>query len=1184
MPRATVAIPYGFASRPARVGLSARLAATVAGLALFAWDAGAETVVYRVNCGGPAVVAIDGGPAWSQDMTGAGASPYVNIGASGDNVAGTDQPMGAPHASVPAWVPLSVFADERWDGPAPEEMRWEFPVTTGTYAVRLMMAEGYNGTQAPGARVFDIACEGAVRLGGFDMYALYGGYTPGMASFVVSVADGGLSLELRHGAADDPSIRGIEIVALTAPGVLGFSRGAVNFGTVVQGHTSPPEQVTLTNLGGPEDPSIAITEATIGGPFAHTLTPQTLSPGQSRVFNITFAPAATGAATGSLVIEHGGTNPPISIALAGEGVPAQTISFGKSALNGSSSFHPTSLQFGPDGRLYVAQQDGLIRIYSVQRNGPNQYAVNATEVITSVQALPNHNDDGSVNPGITTRLVTGLLVRGTPSRPVIYVSSSDPRMNVAGDINLDTNSGTISRLTWNGASWDQIELVRGLPRSENDHAVNGLALDSLTHTLYLAIGGATNMGAPSNNFSFLPEYALSAAILSIDLDAIGETTYDLPTLDDEDRPGTADTNDPFGGNDGRNQARLVPGGPVQVYSPGWRNPYDVLLHTSGRMYSIDNGPNAGWGGPPIGEGPGAGCSNADNDSDSQTLNDNLHLVTAGFYAGHPNPTRASVANTFNATNPQSPVPAGNSAECDYLEPGTDGSLASWGFSTNGLVEYRAGNFGGAMLGNLLAVSHNNAMQRVGLDAEGDAATLVETLFANVNTVPLDVTAQGDGELFRGTIWTCDYVGGSITVYEPADYDTTGFVCSGEDNVALDEDGDGFSNADEIDNGVSPCSAGDLPPDFDGDFLSDLNDPDDDNDGLSDAVDAFAIDATNGATSIPLLYSWDGGDPGFGLLGLGFTGLMANGTTDYRAQFDPAVLTAGGAAGKLTIDAVPAGDARGALNDQRYAFQFGVTTDATTGPFVVRSRVSSPYFNGAPPAGAQSLGIFIGDGGDDDYLKLVVTGDAGVPALEVVHEVAGEVSSLLLPVPGLLAGLGVDLLLDVDPAAATVRPRWAVLGQALSPAGPPIALTPGSALHAAVTGPSPLAAGIVATSRGAAPFTATWDFFQIASSGLVGVPPEPFAGRIGLLPAYPNPTTGGATLRFRLAQPAHVRLALYDLAGARVRTLSDGPRPAGDHTLRWDGRDAHGRAVPAGMYFQRLEFGTNSETGRIAVVR
>ena len=66
----------------------------------------------------------------------------------------------------------------------------------------------------------------------------------------------------------------------------------------------------------------------------------------------------------------------------------------------------------------------------------------------------------------------------------------------------------------------------------------------------------------------------------------------------------------------------------------------------------------------------------------------------------------------------------------------------------------------------------------------------------------------------------------------------------------------------------PVLAGDQPADFDGDLLSDRNDPDDDNDGLLDVSDAFARDAANGATTtLPIVYTWDGGNPGNGLFGL-----------------------------------------------------------------------------------------------------------------------------------------------------------------------------------------------------------------------------------------------------------------------------------------------------------------------------
>src|SRR5215208_3119653 len=441
------------------------------------------------------------------------------------------------------------------------------------------------------------------------------------------------------------------------------------------------------------------------------------------------------------------------------------ISFGKSLLKNASSVNPTSLQFGPDGRLYVAQQDGTIKAYTIQRNGANAYSVTNTETIGLIHSMPNRNDDGSLNPSVTGRQVTGMLVTGTQAAPVIYVGSSDPRIGAGGsgtDLNLDTNSGIISRLNWDGSKWVKTDLVRGLSRSEENHSINGMQLSADGNTLFVAAGGNTNQGAPSNNFALLPEYALSAAILKIDLAAIGNSTYDLPTLDDENRPGNPDANDPFGGNDGKNQAKIVPGGPVQVYAPGFRNPYDLVIAKSGKMYTIDNGGNAGWGDLPVGEGPGGTCTNQPNEP-GQTNQDDFHLISGqGYYGGHPNPTRGNQANKFNSTNPQSPVAQANPVECDYNKPAA-GTLTTFPASTNGLDEYTASNFGGAMQGDLLTAGHDNNIYRIQLDDNSGAITQKGVLFNAVGQLPLDVTAQGDNDPFPGTVWAADISGNSIVV-------------------------------------------------------------------------------------------------------------------------------------------------------------------------------------------------------------------------------------------------------------------------------------------------------------------------------------------------------------------------------------------------------------------------------------
>ena len=68
----------------------------------------------------------------------------------------------------------------------------------------------------------------------------------------------------------------------------------------------------------------------------------------------------------------------------------------------------------------------------------------------------------------------------------------------------------------------------------------------------------------------------------------------------------------------------------------------------------------------------------------------------------------------------------------------------------------------------------------------------------------------------------------------------------------------------------------------------------------------------------------------------------------------------------------------------------------------------------------------------------------------------------------------------------------------------------------------------------------------------------------------NPARDGA--RFQLATPRTmtVRLALYDAEGRRVRVLTNGALSAGTRSLRWEGDDDAGRALPSGLYFARLE--------------
>jgi glucose/arabinose dehydrogenase len=765
----------------------------------------------------------------------------------------------------------------------------------------------------------------------------------------------------------------------------------------------------------------------------------------------------------------------VSSAAAKSPAAAAAISFGKSKLVGEISTRPTTLQFGPDGRLYVLQQDGTIYIYKVARSAKNSYRVTATQTVLLIKQIPNHDDDGKPDAAFNIRQATGMIVRGTAARPVMYVSSSDPRYGGGprGDLNLDTNSGMVSKLTWNGTSWTKFDIVRGLPRSEENHSVNGLAINSAGTVLYLAVGGHTNMGAPSHVFADLPEFALSAAVLTIDLTAIGSTTYDLPTLDDPNRPGVNDANDPFGGDNGANQAKIVAGGPVQVYASGFRNPYDLLLSSKGVLYTDDNGHNAGQGDVPIKEGPAGNCTNGINEP-GVTGPDSLHVVTKGYYGGHPNPTRGNKANTFNG---QSSILAANPIECDYQLAGSAARpvLATDPSSSNGIAEYTASNFGGAMKGDLLLAAYDNYVERVHVDSTGKVNLGKTTLFSSVGVHPLDIVAMGDNEAFPGTIWLVDIGDQNIYVFEPTDFGGGGGgTCTGVYSTTLDEDGDGFTNADEIDNGTDPCSAADAPHDWDGDHISDLNDPNDDNDALPDTSDPFAIDSTNGLNkSMPVSYQFDGSSGG--LLDMGFTGLMTNGTSNYASLFDPTKLTAGGAPGVLTIDQLTPGNST--TGNQEYGFQFGVKPG--TVPFMAHTRVVSP-FAGTTAVPGQYIGLQLGTGTQSDYVKIALTGDSG-GGVEVVTEIGGVITTsgvtpLVMPGPD-----AVELYLETNPIAHTVQPAIRVVTGGVTGArqaiGGPINV-PASWLdgHAAV------AVGLLGTSPSGHTLSGTWDLLEAVPMG------------------------------------------------------------------------------------------------------
>lgn len=94
-------------------------------------------------------------------------------------------------------------------------------------------------------------------------------------------------------------------------------------------------------------------------------------------------------------------------------------------------------------------------------------------------------------------------------------------------------------------------------------------------------------------------------------------------------------------------------------------------------------------------------------------------------------------------------------------------------------------------------------------------------------------------------------------------------------------------------------------------------------------------------------------------------------------------------------------------------------------------------------------------------------------------------------------------------------------------------------------------------------------------------PAPFGVE---LRAYPNPFNPTTTLEYALPSAGFLDLAVFDLAGHRVRQLVHEQRAAGSHSVVWDGHDESGRNAPSGVYFVRALGGGVLTTSKVVLAK
>ncbi|MEL7447133.1 MAG: hypothetical protein AAGK02_15205, partial [Pseudomonadota bacterium] len=725
---------------------------------------------------------------------------------------------------------------------------------------------------------------------------------------------------------------------------------------------------------------------------------------------------------------------------------------------------PTSLQFVKtatgDDLLITSQQDGTITVWLITSTGVGEDKDFSAEEVYSteiVNTILNHNDDGSLATGITNRQVTGLLAEynAATGEIEVYVSSSDPRIGGGGEAQvdnkpIDTNSGVLSKLTFDvpldvtDDTWsvDKIDLLRGIPRSEENHSVNGMDFTP-EGNLLISVGGFTNAGAPSQNLVYTPEYYLSGAILEVDVNAIealptdtdGEGQaykYDLPTLGIERGPRdeidgetvdgvgfSKNADNPFGGNDGYNQAYLESGGPVEIFATGFRNAYDVEVYVlkpgdtgyvegeqNFRVYTWDNGANNGWGDPsvdangiPVTQANANTADNVpvleDNSPVSPGAQDQLHLVEKGGYYGSPNASRANPnailylkpeIETAEENKQTDAIPApefdGGLSLRDFLPPEANGDPLN-GYTVTALEGFylkpqTGGNspddalvLNNGSTNGIVIFNYDPAIHPVELEEfDGDLfATGFDEQILRVEFSADGATALNRAELEANIPWQDSQgsnpldvtvgPGGSIWVAAHGGNNIFAFVPGG---VPVEE----------TDN--------------------------DDNDNLVDNLDPFQLDPNNGLSinsrvGVGEVFEFTmenevGAPNGLSGFALGFTGHQVNYNTQFFTNVSGVVaggVLDGGIAGKLQIefDAVGTGDARGPVsegqgNDLTYALQAGLNFEDASQKILIESVMTNAW-SGADAQAGQEQGIYFGTGTQFDFAQFnFAINDAGEP--------------------------------------------------------------------------------------------------------------------------------------------------------------------------------------------------------------
>lgn len=113
----------------------------------------------------------------------------------------------------------------------------------------------------------------------------------------------------------------------------------------------------------------------------------------------------------------------------------------------------------------------------------------------------------------------------------------------------------------------------------------------------------------------------------------------------------------------------------------------------------------------------------------------------------------------------------------------------------------------------------------------------------------------------------------------------------------------------------------------------------------------------------------------------------------------------------------------------------------------------------------------------------------------------------------------------------------------------------------------------------------------SDSFTVHVYPLGIAWEEGVLPEvytlnqnYPNPFNPTTTISYSLDKDSEVEVNIFDISGKLITTLRNKYQTQGEHSITWNGIDASGSKVGAGVYFYQMKAGDFVGTKKMVLVK